>query len=506
MDALRSWRSRLTGSFGLPVALAMFLFHVFTNGQYGFHRDELATLDDAQTLAWGYVAYPPFTPLIGKIGLTLFGLNLAGVRMFGALALAIEIVLAATMARDLGGRRLAQIVAAVGMAISPPALYGGVVLSYVAFDFLWWVAIATMMIKLIKTNDARWWLGIGAAIGLGMMTKYTMAFFVVALGVGVLLTPLRRYLRSPYLWGGAAIAVLIFAPNLIWQIQHNFISLEFLGSIHERDIAQGRTDKFLIEQFYGSANPLTIPLWGAGLFFYFFRPEGKPFRALGWMFVTVFALFFVSRGSFYYTAPAYPMLIAGGAALGERWVGGLKRGWAVAAKAVAWAMLTAGGVMGVLMTSPLTPVKSPLWNFTNDTFRDIFSEQIGWPELVETVHGIYAKLPPDEQAQAGILAGNYGEAGAINLMGPQYGLPGAISGVNSLWYRGYGDPPPKTVIVLGFARENALRIFEQCELAGQISNRYGVENEETLRHKDIFVCRSIRAPWPEIWPHLRDFG
>ena len=141
------------------------------------------------------------------------------------------------------------------------------------------------MIRLLKSDDPRWWLGIGAVIGVGMMTKYTMAYLVAGIVVGVLLTRTRRTLVSPWLWGGVGLAVLITLPNLIWQIQHNFISLDFLRSIHERDVQAGRAQGFLVEQFVFAANPVTIPLWVAGLYFYFFAKMGRNYRLIGWMYL-----------------------------------------------------------------------------------------------------------------------------------------------------------------------------------------------------------------------------
>jgi hypothetical protein len=168
-------------------------------------------------------------------------------------------------------------------------------------------------------------------------------------------------------------------------------------------------------------------------------------------------------------------------------------------------VLALGGLFSGALGLPIAPVNSGLWQVTQEV-HDNFAEQIGWPELVEAVAAIYAALPDAEKPQTGILAGNYGEAGAINLYGPAYGLPEAISGVNSYWLRGYGDPPPQTLIVLGFTRDQAGQLFSRCELAGRVTNRYGVENEETTNHPDIFICRDLRRPWPELWPQLRRFG
>jgi hypothetical protein len=199
------------------------------------------------------------------------------------------------------------------------------------------------------------------------------------------------------------------------------------------------------------------------------------------------------------------MLLAAGAVVWEQWLASLSASKARLVLGVTWVALAAGGVLFGPLVLPIAPVNSGLWNVTTEV-HDNFSEQIGWPELVETVAGIYAALPAAEKPQAGILAGNYGEAGAINLYGPAYGLPEAISGTNSYWLRGYGDPPPQTLIVVGASRDEAERYFERCELAGQITNRYNIQNEETTDHPDIFVCRGLRRPWPELWKQFQRFG
>ncbi len=240
------------------------LIHTLLNGQYGFHRDELDILMNARQLDWGYVAYPPFTPFIARIGLELFGTSLQGLRIFSAIAQGVVMLLAGWMARDMGGRRNAQVLAAIAAYIAPVALTSGTLIQYMAFDYLWWVVIAFFFVRLLATQDPRYWLGIGAGIGLGMMTKFTVAFWVAGLIVAVLLSPIRRHLLSKWLWLGAALALVIYMPNLIWQIRHEFISLDFLKAIHARDLQWGRANNFLPDQLISSTNPFTLPVWIAG--------------------------------------------------------------------------------------------------------------------------------------------------------------------------------------------------------------------------------------------------
>jgi hypothetical protein len=289
---------------------------------------------------------------------------------------------------------------------------------------------------------------------------------------------------------------VIFLPNALWQLQHHLISLDFLRSIHARDVRIGRTNGFLLNQFFVPACFLTVPLWIAGLYYYFFSEDGRRYRPIGWMFVISLVVFFVARARDYYMAPAYPMLLAAGAvAISSR---------SRLARGLIWAGLAIGGALGILLL-PIAPVNSFLWNTVTSKIGDL-REEIGWPELVDNVAAIRDSLPAGERAGTGILTGNYGEAGAIDLYGPGHGLPAAISGINSYWLRGYGDPPPRTLIVLGLPREALEQDFESCELAGQIANRYGVTNEETTDHRDIFVCRGLRMPWPAFWTKSRRFG
>lgn len=506
LNKTRSWRPAVFSETGLLILIGLvnLLVHLFTNHAYGFHRDELAFIDNARRLDWGYVSYPPLTPFIARLALTLFGPSLVGLRLFSSLAMSTAVVLTGFLARELGGGRIAQIVAAVSTAIAPIVVIQGALFQYVAFDYLLWVLAAFLLLLRITRDDPRLWLGIGAVLGLGMMNKYTIAFWITGLAAGVLLTPLRRDLKSPWLWAGAGLSVLIFLPNLIWQVGHDFISLDFLSSIHERDVRIGRTQGFLIEQLFVTANPVTIPTWAAGLVYYFRRPEGKPYRILGWAFLVTFLLLFLSQGRSYYLAPAYPVLFAAGSRLWEQ-SASAEQANRVRSVGVPVVRLTIGALVSAALMLPLAPVGSAWWHAVTEV-HDNFQEQIGWPELTETVAGIYASLPEEQRSRAGILTGNYGEAGAINLYGPQYWLPQAISGINDYWLRGYGNPAPEPLIVLGYSAEEADMLFTGCSTAGEITNRYGVPNQETTFSPQIFLCRGPRQPWPEFWQAIQSFG
>ena len=482
------------------LALARLALYLLIDNQYGFHRDELATLDDARALAWGYVAYPPLTPFLARVELSLFGPSLVGVRVLSAVAQCVAMVLTGLMASELGGKRWAQVVAALAAGSAPISLTEGALFQYVAFDYLWWVLICYCSLRLLNSRDMRWWLAIGVVAGLGLLTRYTIGVLLVGLSAGVLITGKWHWFSQRWPWMGVSLALLLWLPNLIWQLEHGFVSLEFLSAIHARDVAIGRARGYLPEQLFVSTNPLTMPIWILGLWFYLFSRDGKPHRLLGWLFVVPFVLLLVTQGRSYYLGPAYPVLIAAGSVVVERWLAArgevlrrLSQTVVAVGLALAW---TVGGALSL----PLAPIGSGVWNVASKV-NDNFAEEVGWPDLVATVASIYAQLPADS---TGILAGNYGEAGAVDLYGPAFGLPPAISGADSYWYRGYPDPPPQAVVVVGYGANELAALFMRCDLAGQVTNPYGVKNEEAS-HPQIFVCRAPRQPWPEMWQMLRQF-
>jgi len=483
------------------IALAVALLHIFTNGRYGFHRDELQFLSDARHLDWGFVPYPPLTAFVQHIALALFGLSLTGLRLFSVLAQAIAIGVTGMMAAELGGERWARLMASLAVALSPLPLFQGTEFQYTTFDYLWWVLAAYFVLRALRTEDPRWWLAVGAVLGFGLLTKYSIVFYIAGILAGVVFTGARRGLRSAWFWAAAALAVLIFLPNLLWLAHHDFISYQFLQHIHARDVGQGRAEGFLSGQFLLCVNLAAAPLWIAGLIGYVVNPR---YRMLAWMWALPFAVFALSHGRSYYTAAAYPMLLAMGAVVFERWLyvfpAGIRR-----TLEIGW--YSALAVAGAYVCAVILPLASsgPLRQFALAHNGDL-REEIGWEELVQTVAQIRDSLPAEQRASLGITTANYGEYGAIEILGPRYGLPTPIGATNSEWDRGYPTPQPTTLIVLGLGREKADSIFTGCRLVASNGNHEGIQNEESQRHPEIFLCGPPRKPWAELWREHRVFG
>ncbi len=477
----------------LCLALATMIAHAFTGAGFGFHGDELQFMDDARHLAWGYVTYPPMTPFFARLSLDLFGTSIAGFRFFASLAQAVAIVLTGLMAREMGGGVRAQVLA--GAALVPYALGAGALMVYNSFDNICWVLVAWFVVKMLRSGDARWWVAIGAAVGFGMLAKYAMAFFAAAIVAGFLVTDARRYLWSRWLWAGCAAALLIWAPNLVWEARHHFVSFDFLRSIHARDVSQGRTQSFLPDQITHTI----AALWIAGLFFCLKSHSGKRFRAIGWMYVIVFAAFLFGRGNGYYLAAAYPMLYAAGSVQWERRLASrpaLQRPlWRVT-----WAVAAAAAVLAAFVALPLGPPRSAEWKLREAELRD----EVGWEDLVVTVASVRDSIPLEDRGRLAVLTDRYAIAGALDFYGGRYGLPPPISRINSWGARGYGDPPPETVIAIGFPREFLESRFASCRPAAQIRNRYGVVNRSY--NQGVFVCRGLKEGWPTFWNELPRFG
>ncbi|HLJ76134.1 MAG TPA: glycosyltransferase family 39 protein, partial [Acidobacteriaceae bacterium] len=357
------------------IAGVIALAHLLTNSRYGIHRDELEFLVNARHLDWGFVAYPPLDPFLERIALSLFGLSLVGLRLFSVIAQVIALFVTGLMARDLGGGRLAQIAATVCVALSPLPLFNGTEFQYTSFDFLWWVLIAFCVIRLLRSENPRWWLAIGLFTGLGVMTKYAILFFVAGILGGFILTRARRYLLSPYFFAALALTTLIALPNLIWQVHHHFISYTFLHHIHVRDVGEGRANGFLRDQFWICTNLASAPLWIAGLVGFFFS---RRYRVLGWMALIPVALFFLSKGRGYYTAGVYPMLMAMGGVQAERWLPKQKAGWRYAIEGIFFAAVV---FCGAYICAIILPIASsgPLMRFAFANNGDL-REETGWEQ------------------------------------------------------------------------------------------------------------------------------
>ena len=474
------------------MAIAVLLLHMATNGLYDFHRDSLYYMDSARHPAWGYVDYPPVTPAIARLSLWMFGPSVWGLRLWPSLVGAAMVLLVALIARELGGGRAAMLLAAIGAATSLVLLGANWLFQTVTFDQVVWLTALWILARIVRTGDRRLWLPLGGVLGIGLETKYTVVALIAGIAVATLATHLRRHLLTAWPWAAVAIALVIFAPNLVWQVANDWPSVQYTLNHKSAQSVDFSPLTFLVEQI-ALIGPVAIPLWIAGLY-WLLRDAGL--RPLGIAAAVPFVIY-LFVGKSYYVGPLHPFLIAAGACGLEGWTA-KRREWLRPTAAVA---LTAQAIVLSPIVLPVTSesamARSPLPGIRKD-----FADTVGWHDLVDQVARIYDSLPPGEQAGTVVLTTNYGEAGAINTYGPARGLPHAYSGELSYYY---WRPPSLEgpVITVNLDIKFLGTLFEECEAAGTVSNSYGLHNEEY--GAPLGLCRRPKVPLNVLWPKLKEF-
>jgi hypothetical protein len=490
----------------LVLAAAKLLFHLLTANRYGIFRDELYYLACGEHLDWGYVDQPPLIALVAWLARHLFGDWLIGLRFFPALAGAATVWLAGKISREMGGGAFAQILTALAVICVPIYLLLHHWLTMNAFEPLLWLACVWCILRAINQNDPRYWIWFGVFAGVAMETKYTIAFFVVALAIGLLLTRERRFLITKQFWIGAAIAFLIFLPNLIWLARHDWPFLELMHNIRQthRDIVRGPIS-FVLDQAV-ILNPVLFPLWFGGLIWLFF----SRYRVFGIVYVVLLGMFIVLRGKNYYLASIYPLLFAAGG-VGFETTTNAKWKWT----RVVYALLMVGST--IILAPTVSPILSPenaivyqkklgfeppkAENQRTGPLPQYFADEFGWREMAEATARVYKSLSPEERTRTAIFANSYGQAGAIDFFGPQIGLPKSICNHQSYWLWGPRDYDGSIVIVLGSDGTGDREHFQSVQAAGRAEHPYSRRDE----HFDIFLCRGLAGDLHQFWPRMKNY-
>ena len=508
---------RLTSRFFSGEALVLYLagailvFHLLTASRYGIFRDELYYLACAEHLDWGYVDQPPLIALVTWIARLLFDDWLIGLRFLPALAGAATVWLTGKLTRELGGDAFAQVLASLAVVCVPIYLILHHWLTMNAFEPLIWIGCVWCIARAINRNNSRYWVWFGTLVGIGMQTKYGIAFFVVAVVIGMILTSERRFLFTKQFWIGALIASLIFLPNLIWLVRHDFPFLELMQNIRQthRDVARGPVT-FVLDQAQ-LMNPMLFPLWIGGLVWLFVGRDGRPFRILGIVYLALLATFIALRGKNYYLAPIYPLLFAAGA-IGFEKITTARWKWPRSA----YAILVVASI--ILLAPTVSPILSPegfvayqkklgiepskAENQPTGPLPQYFADEFGWEEMARETAGVYKSLSPEEQAHTAIFANSYGQAGAIDFFGPRIGLPKSICNHQSYWLWGPRDYDGSIVIVLGSDGTGEREHFQSVEVAGRVAHPYSRRDE----HFDILLCRGLTGDLRQFWPRMKKYN
>jgi 4-amino-4-deoxy-L-arabinose transferase-like glycosyltransferase len=486
------------------VAGGLFALLMAVSSRYGFHRDELYFLDCGRHLAASYVDQPIFSPLVARLSLELFGLSLSGLRLWPSLAGAGTVVLGGLVAREFGGGRMAQLVGALGVATAPAILGADHILDTTPFDLLAWTALAWVVVRIGRTGDARLWLAAGAVLGLGLSNKHSIAFFALALVIGTVISKGSAILRNRFFVFGAGIALLFALPDLWWQAAHHWPTIGMTRVLAQENGGLKNAIVFIPSQLF-MASPVLIGVWLAGLRF-LWRSHRPLWRGLAWSYGLLFVFFAATTGAKpYYLAGTYFFLIpAGAVALEQRWMAAPRQ------LRTLWVALAVSFVVTISFTLPLLPASRIGWTAQVDP---VPTETVGWPELVQTVAGVWHGLPATQRAAAVIFTGNYGEAGAINELGWRDGLPEAVSGQNNVWYWGPGNDRATTVVAVVQGHpangaqqfvERLRRDFSEVRVVATLHNRPGITNQEEGGH--VYVCTGPVRSWGAMWPSFKFYS
>jgi hypothetical protein len=492
------------------LAGAAVLLQMLTNGRYGYFRDELNFLACSDHLDWGYVDFAPLVALLTRVSRMALGDSLHAIRFLPALAHGAEIVLTGLITRELGGKRFAIFLACVCVWMAPVVLNNATRLSMNPFEPLFWMGCIYFLLRAINGDEPKLLVCCGVMLGLGLQNKHSTAFFFVSLLAGLLATPARRLIFTKWFWIAAAVALLIFLPNVLWQVQHHFPTLEAQRNVKATHKNVELAPVAFFKQQIMMLNMASVLVWIAGLGFLLFGKRTKPWRALGITYLVFLGIMMALKGKDYYLAPIYPMLYAAGGVFWEtlteartrlRWVR-----IAVPAAVITMGLIAVPLVVPILPVEKIVPYMGALGIKMSRTevqdrgpLPQHFGDEFGWPEMVSEVAKVYNALPPEQRAKTGILAGTYGDAGAIDFFGPRLGLPKSISGHQNYYLWGPRGYTGESLIFLHYDLEDVQRWCQSVQVGTKLNPYYGMGEE----HYTILVCSGLRKPLAEVWPRFK---
>jgi hypothetical protein len=498
------------------IALAKLIFHIYFNNRYGYFRDEFDYMSCGDHLQWGYVDQPPLIPFLTHISRAVLGDSLRAIRFIPAVASSLLIVQTAVLVRELGGKFYAVMLATICVVIAPQYLSNASLLTTNCLEPNLWMGCAYFALLAIKRQDPCYWLWFGVCAGLGLQEKYSIAVFGFGIVVGLLLTEHRRVFLNKWIWLGGLAAFLIFLPNVLWNVHYHWPFVQLMHAIRAegRDVVLGPFGFFFQQTLL--LDPITAPIWIAGLIGLFFSRQLRRYRVLGWSYLVSYGVFYVLHGKSYYLAPIYPVLLGAGAvaiesALDRPDTGRPRLQWL---KPVIAVLLLASGVHLLPIVVPVLsperfqaytktlPFKLPVTEHSHARapLPQWYSDQFGWKEIADETAVAWNRIPASEHADCGIFAQDYGQAGAIDFFGRSQGLPGAMSGDRTYWLWGPRGYSGNCMIVLDDRREVLETHWNNVEYVGTSApNPYALEQQIP-----VFLCKDKKFDtWANVWPHLK---
>lgn len=488
---------------------------------YGIFRDEMYYLMCGRHLAFGYVDQPPMVALQARLTEKIFGFqHMWSLRLISAFAGAAKVFLAGLLARAFGGNKRAAALAMLGVITVGEYLSIDGYLSMNSFEPVFWMTCTLALIHIVQAESAQsrqlttirnWWIVFGVSAGLGLENKDTIVFFLIAVLAALLIVPERRILRSRWCAVSVAIIVALALPNLLWQIHYHFPTLEWLIDVKKSGKDVHLPPLAFLKAQLVMLNPITAPLWFSGLVWLLIARAARPYRFLGVLYLIFVPLMMALNAKDYYLAPVYVVYFAAGAACWFNWMGDVV--WRNTLGALYAILLIAGFIISVPFSIPILPphkfiaYEQRLGYKPKDSevhaataLPQFYADRFGWHQMVRKFTSIYNSLPPDQRAVTGIYVGNYGEASAINLFGPKYGLPVAISGHQSYWMWGpHGYTGQEMIIFNGATLAEVKPYYDSCVVAGQLDAQWSMPWEKGT----IFLCKGRHGTYASDWKDFK---
>ena len=477
--------------------------------EYGYFRDELYYIALSDHLDFGYVDVPPIVPFLLAIVRRLLGTSFFSLHLLPALSGALVVWIASLIVKKMGGGFNALLLTLVCVTVAPIFICWESVYSYDAFDKLWWTLALYFMVRLLTTDDRKYWIYFGIVAGLGLLTKISILFLGFGLFVALLATKGRKYFLSRHIWIGGIIAILIFSPYLLWQIKEGMPALEYYKAYASGKTAAVTPAEFIKNQAV-VMNPLAFPIWLTGLGYFIFSRKGKTFRLFGYAYLVILILCIYLQVKFYLPAPFYTVLFAGGAVSIERFAERRRFRWLKKVPAILILLL---GLVSVPFVRPVLPVETLMEYSGRGVYMGVkgerhrlgrlhqhFADRFGWQEMAAAVAEAYRSLSEEDRAQAGVLAGNYGEAGAIWLFGEPYDLPKPISGHLQYYLWGPRGCSGEVVLSIGIEEEKLKEHFDSVRSVVGHECILAIRYERYLR---VYLCTEPKQPLEDMWPNFK---
>jgi len=482
------------------LALVKFVVHAIANNNYGFHRDELLHLSVSEHLDWGFFEFPPFIAFLGRLSHIFFDYSLWGTRLFPTLAGIAILVLCCLIAKELGGKSKALFLAGICVLAFLPFYRNHTLFQPVAFDQLFWTLGFYFLIKYLNSEHKKYLIFWGITLGIGLLNKYTILVWAFGILIGLFFYKRGALFKNKWLYISAFISLLVFLPNILWQVQHDFPLIRHLQELNESQLDAAGPFDFGLEQLYF---PFTLIVSLFGIAAFLIDKNLKKYRAIGVAALVTFFTMWLLSSKPYYIFAIYPVLFAGGAVK----IAALVKRKPVFVYVIA-AVVLLPSIPFIPELTPILPIEKFV-SYTNKKevngrveLTGDYADMFGWEEQVKLVDSVYTSLSEKERGTTILWAENYGEAGALKILGKKYGLPNPISRHGSFWSWGYQNKNATTWISLGNEQEAVAYAFEECTLVKIIRHTYAIGEENGI---PIYICRKPKVDIEQWWKAYEEY-